>query len=114
MQKYARSKSGLAAAILMVAGLLMALVLPGRLAAQIDRGEVTGTVEDPSGAAVANAQLTLTNNATGVSVATKSTATGTYVLDDLMPGQYTIQAEAPGFQRYVVHGVSVHVQQVLT
>ena len=31
---------------------LLALCLPGRLAAQLDRGEITGTVEDPTGAVV--------------------------------------------------------------
>ena len=77
-----------------VLAMLVALCIPCRLAAQIDRGEITGTVEDPSGAVVANARILLTNSATGVKTTTKSTNTGTYVFDDLIPGTYTIEAEA--------------------
>lgn len=94
--------------------LLVALGWPGRLAAQLDRGEITGTVEDPTGAVVPNTSITLTNDATGVSIETKSTATGTYVFDDLLPGKYTLAAQTAGFQKYVEHGVIVQVQQVQT
>ena len=93
---------------------LLALCLPGRLTAQLDRGEVTGTVEDPSGAVVQKATIALINDDTTVKISTKSTATGTYVFDDVIPGNYTVEAEAPGFKKYIVHGVIVHVQQVLT
>jgi hypothetical protein len=93
---------------------LLALCLPGRLAAQLDRGEVTGTVEDPSGAVVQKAMIALINDDTTAKTSTKSTATGTYVFDDVLPGNYTVEAEAPGFQKYVVHGVIVQVQQVET
>ena len=46
--------------------LLVVVLLPGRLTAQLDRGEITGTVEDPSGAVVRNAKIVLTNDATNV------------------------------------------------
>ncbi len=97
-----------------VLGLLIALCIPGRLVAQLDRGEVTGTVEDPSGAVVQNAAIVLANDDTTAKITTKSTATGTYVFVDVLPGKYTVEAEAPGFQKYVVHDVLVHVQQVAT
>jgi hypothetical protein len=84
------------------------------VAAQVDRGEITGTVEDSSAAVFANARILLTNDATGVTATTQSTNTGTYVFGNLLPGTYTIQAEAPSFEKYVVHGIYVHVQQVLT
>ena len=93
---------------------LVALCIPGRLRAQLDRGEVTGTVEDPSGAVVQKAKIILTNDDTTAKIATQSTATGTYVFDDVLAGKYTVEAEATGFQKYVVHGVLVHVQQVST
>ena len=98
----------------MAMGLLVVLCLPVCLIAQLDRGKVTGTVEDPNGAVVQNARVVLTNDATNVSATTGSTQTGTYVFDDLLPGQYTVEAESAGFQKYVVHGLYVHVQQVLT
>lgn len=95
-------------------GLLAVLLLPCRLTAQLDRGEVTGTVEDPSGKVVQKATIVLSNDATGVKITTNSTATGTYVFNSVYPGTYTVEAEATGFQKYVVRGVIVHVQQVLT
>ncbi|HEY1646560.1 MAG TPA: TonB-dependent receptor [Terracidiphilus sp.] len=94
--------------------MLMALCLPCRVAAQLDRGEITGTVEDPSGAVVHGARILLTNDATGGKIATESTNTGTYVFDDVLPGKYTVEAEAGGFQKFVEHGVIVQVQQVLS
>ncbi len=97
-----------------VLSLLVFLGLPCRLAAQLDRGEITGTVEDPSGAVIQNAKIVLTNDASNVRTTTNSTQTGTYVFDGVIPGEYTVEAEAGGFQKYVVHGVYVHVQQVLT
>ena len=81
-----------------VLGLLIALCIPGRLVAQLDRGEVTGTVEDPSGAVVQNAAIVLANDDTTAKITTKSTATGTYVFVDVLPGKYTVEAEAPGFR----------------
>jgi Carboxypeptidase regulatory-like domain/TonB-dependent Receptor Plug Domain len=94
--------------------LLVSSLLPCRMWAQIDTGGITGTAQDPTGAVVAGATITLTNDATNVSLMTESTATGTYVFSGLMPGNYTIKGESHGFQNYVVHGVQVHVQQVLT
>ncbi|HZP03846.1 MAG TPA: TonB-dependent receptor [Terracidiphilus sp.] len=99
---------------LVALGLLITLSLPCRVAAQIDRGEITGTVEDPSGAVVPNVRILLTNDATGVTAATQSTNTGTYVFGNLLPATYTVQAESAGFEKYVVRGLYVHVQQVLT
>jgi hypothetical protein len=99
-------------AVLLIAALAAVVCLPMRLAAQLDRGEITGTIEDPSSAVVPNATITLTNEATGTKIATRSTATGTYVFDDVLPGKYTIEADAAGFGKFVEHGVVVQVQQV--
>ncbi|MGH9351397.1 MAG: carboxypeptidase regulatory-like domain-containing protein, partial [Terriglobia bacterium] len=98
------------------AALVCAFLLFGfsPLAAQIATGGITGTVLDPSGAAVPGANITLSNVATGVNSATRSTATGNYSFSGLPPGTYTIQTSASGFQNYVVHGVVVHLQQIQT
>ena len=100
--------------LFLILSLLVFLFLPCRLTAQIDRGEVTGTVKDPSGAVVSGTKIVLTNDATNVTATTQSTSTGTYVFNNLNPGTYTIQADSKGFGTYVVHGLYVHVQQVLT
>ncbi|MGB7136908.1 MAG: TonB-dependent receptor, partial [Acidobacteriaceae bacterium] len=81
---------------------------------QLDTGSITGTAKDPSGAVISAAKITLTNQATGAKVITQSTSTGDYTFSDLTPGTYRIQAEASGFKNYVVEGIVVHVQQVLT
>jgi Carboxypeptidase regulatory-like domain/TonB dependent receptor len=101
------------AGLRLFAGALIAvLFLPLCAMAQLDRGEITGTVEDPTGAVLQNAAIAIINDDTNVRITTKSTATGTYVFDDVIPGKYTVEAEAPGFQKYVVRGVIVQVQQI--
>lgn len=94
--------------------LCVAVFATNPLFAQIDSGEITGTVQDGSGAVIAGAKITLTNDATSTSAITQSTSTGTYVFSDVKAGTYTIEVEANGFQKYVTHGINVHVQQVLT
>jgi len=99
---------------LAILGLLVFLFLPCRLTAQIDTGGITGTVQDSSGAVIVGAQVTLTNEATGVMTTVQSTSTGTYVFDAVKPGTYTLEAQATGFEKYLNRGEMVHVQQVLT
>ncbi len=93
--------------------LLLALVsVP--LRAQIDMGAVAGTVMDPSGGRVPNAQLTLTNEGTGVSQGTRSSSTGSYVFPSVIPGTYTLKASASGFKSFVEKGIDVHMQNTVT
>ena len=100
--------------VFLLLGLLVFLSIPKQMCAQIDRGEITGTVLDPTTAVVPGARITLTNDATNVSIQTQSTSTGTYVFSNLNPGTYSIKAESGGFENYMVQGLDVHVQQVLT
>ena len=96
-------------------GLLCVIIFAvNPLTAQIDSGGITGTVRDTSGAVVSGAIITLTNDAMNSTAVTQSTSTGTYVFDGVKAGSYTLKAEAGGFQKYVAHGISVHVQQVQT
>src|ERR1700732_761591 len=68
-----------AASLSAVLLLFVCLLLPYRLAAQIDTGGITGTVHDSAGAVVVGARVTLTNEATGVKTTVQSTSSGTYV-----------------------------------
>ena len=73
-------------------------VLASALMAQIQNGQFTGTVTDPSGAAIANAKVTVTNVGTNLAVTTVTTATGTFVARELPVGTYKITVEAAGFK----------------
>jgi len=59
---------------------------------------IVGTVTDPSGAAVANASITVTNLDTGLSRTLTTSGDGQYVVPDLHIGRYTVRAAASGFK----------------
>jgi hypothetical protein len=89
------------------------LLIAGGLFAQGDRGSITGTIADASGAAVANAALLVRNTETGANYQTASTATGNYTLSELPVGSYELSAAVPGFKKYVRSGITVLVAQTL-
>ena len=74
---------------------------------------VTGSVYDPSQAAVLGAEITLTHVATGQTRTTTSNASGLYSFANVGVGEYTLTATASGFQKYVKSGIVVNVAQTL-
>jgi outer membrane receptor protein involved in Fe transport len=68
--------------------------------AQVDRATLTGIVRDPSDAVIPQAQVTVTNLANGVVAKTTTNNEGTYLVLNLLPGEYLVQAEMTGFQRF--------------
>src|SRR5215471_20289571 len=60
---------------------------------------IQGTVEDPSGAAVAQAKVDLVNTVTQVSATTTTDTSGSYRFLSLAPGSYKITVEAKGFSK---------------
>ncbi len=75
------------------------LFLSSLALAQRDLGTLTGTVTDPSGAAVPNAKVTITEDATALSYDVTTGANGEYTRPLLKPGTYTITVEAAGFRK---------------
>jgi uncharacterized membrane protein len=71
-------------------------------------------VSDASGASVAGAKVTLSNEATGVGRDAKTNDSGDYVLLEVQPGQYSIKVEQQGFTTILRKGVTVEVNQVVT
>jgi len=63
-----------------------------------DRATLTGTVTDPSGAAIPAATVKATDTATNTTTETKSTTDGVYTIPYLNPGTYSIEVTAGGFQ----------------
>lgn len=74
------------------------------LGAQPAWGQATtslrGVVTDPSGAAVPNAQVTLTNTATNTVRTAVTGSDGAYAFTEVQPGTYTLTVEAQGFRKY--------------
>lgn len=79
------------------------------LPAQTITGTILGTVVDASGAAIPNAQITLTNQGTGAVRNAVSTADGTYTVPQVPAGNYAVQATAQGFTQAQVKDVVVTV-----
>jgi carboxypeptidase family protein len=77
-------------------------------------GSISGTVVDPSGAAVPGAKITATNIDTGATRQTTTSADGSYAFLGLRVGSYSLSVEASGFQRTVQTGISVKADQSLT
>src|SRR5882724_7889328 len=83
------------------------------LQGQSTYGSITGAVTDPSGAAIADAQVTLTNLGT-LEKRTQATGNdGLYTFVNLFPGRYKIEAEKTGFKRITRPEVVVDVQQAV-
>lgn len=74
-----------------------------------DRGTITGTITDSSGAAVPSAALVLTNPATGISQKAASGPDGTYNFLYLPVGKYSLTVEQQGFQKASVPSIVVNV-----
>jgi hypothetical protein len=90
--------------------LLLALVLTPSAFAQSDRGNLTGTVTDPTGAVVPNAKVTATSLSTGEVRETTTSDEGTYTLAELKADVYSVSAEAQGFKKTTIDSVQVAVQ----
>jgi hypothetical protein len=75
--------------------------------AQSTTGTLRGQVLDPSGAAVPDAKVTITNQETNVSVTITTTSAGTYQVPSLIPGLYRVAIEASGFKGLSLTNVNV-------
>src|SRR5258706_738677 len=81
--------------------------------AQTAYGTVNGSVTDASGAAIADAQVTLTNLGTSEKRTQSTGNEGFYSFVNLNPGRYKIDVEKPGFKRITRPEVVVDVQQTV-
>jgi outer membrane receptor protein involved in Fe transport len=88
---------------------LFLLALPA--GAQVASGILSGTVSDPSSAAVSGASVTATQAGTGLVRSTVTDARGVYVFDPIPAGAYAIAAQKAGFRNYEASGVTVELNQ---
>ena len=70
-------------------------------------GQLSGTVLDPSGAAIPNAQVTVNEPATGFTSSANTSSAGAYSFAELQPGNYQVTATAPGFAQAVYNSVVI-------
>ena len=66
---------------------------------QVASAELSGTVTDATGAAVANAKVTATNVATNIERSTTTETNGNYIIPLLPPGDYILNVEGSGFRK---------------
>ncbi|MBL8241316.1 MAG: TonB-dependent receptor [Bryobacterales bacterium] len=95
--------------------ILIATLLCGATAllAQSERGNITGIVTDQSGAAIAGAQLTLTQRDTNTITKAVATSAGEYNLPNLLPGAYRMEVTANGFKRYLQQNIMLSAGNTL-
>ena len=75
---------------------------------------ISGTVTDPSGAVIPNAQVTIHSLATGLDRVVSTDSAGLYAVPSLIPGDYKVQATARGFSTYTVPKVTLEVDREVT
>jgi hypothetical protein len=86
---------------------VIALLLPSLTPAQEFRGAVSGAVTDTSGSAVAGAKVTVSETRTGTKSDTTTDTQGQYNALFLLPGDYDISVQAPGFTESTRKGLHI-------
>src|SRR5271166_1071149 len=89
---------------------LFLLLLAGSSFAQTT-GQITGTVHDPSGANVGNAQVKVSSPERGITRETATNSSGEYLVSGLPAGNYDLTVTAPGFKTYLAKGIVLRVAQ---
>jgi len=81
------------------------------LSGQEARGTILGRVVDPTDSVIVGAKVEGLNANTGVRSTATTNERGDYILPFLIPGDYTLTVEAPGFRRFVSTGINVRVNE---
>ncbi len=107
VNSFIRTTCGLIIGVMAV----LCVLSPQPVGAQSTVGTILGAVTDASGAAVPGASITVTNTDTGATRTVATEASGSYQMPRLLPGNYSISVERPGFRKAVVTGVVLQVNQ---
>lgn len=83
-------------------------VLVGMATAQVGSASLGGVVQDPSGAAVAGATVTLENALSGTPQTTATNGTGAFSFAAVLSGDYSLTVEKPGFSKFVQTGLHLN------
>jgi hypothetical protein len=93
---------------------LLPLCLAGLASAQVSTASVNGVVRDPQGAVIPGATIALRSVETSVEHTSVSNSAGNYVILNITPGRYTIQASAKGFNPQKTDEFVLAVDQIAT
>jgi len=107
--KTQRSPQRFVAFLLTLAACVGILSFTPSARAQYDNGSLLGTIKDPSGAPIANASVTVSDSATGLTTQTKTNGSGDYEVPTLHVGTYRISATAQGFSVAVAQNIAISV-----
>jgi hypothetical protein len=80
---------------------------------QVDEGSISGTIQDPTGAVIPNAHVTLLNTDQGISLETTTNTGGAFTFSPVRIGHYTVSASAPGFSTTTQQNVQMPAPQNL-
>lgn len=97
-----------------VAFCLMAILLIPSAWGQGLTGGISGTITDPNGGAVPNAKITVRNAGTNAESQATTDSSGLFRVLALVPGNYSVSAEAPGFRRTITTPQAVDVSTIRT
>ena len=94
---------------------MVVILFPAAIRAQVAGGTLSGTITDPTGRAVPQAQIVITNVATSVERTVTTNADGFYTAVNLLPGEYQVTITATGFNSERKAGITMTVgaQQTL-
>jgi hypothetical protein len=93
--------------------LLLSLICPLSLLAQLTSATISGKVMDSAGAAIPGASVTATNTATGGITHAETDGQGSYVLTGIAPGPYSVSISRDGFESYEQQNLVVTVEQTV-
>jgi hypothetical protein len=94
-----------------IVALCLIAVLSAAAYAQLTRGFISGTITDSTGAAVPNAKITVTEEATGIQHVGVTNQAGVYRFVALEPGVYTVVFEKNGFETTTLEGIELKTAQ---
>lgn len=94
--------------------LLILLLAAAICGAQTSNGTITGVVSDPNGAVLPKVSVTVTNNDTGEKHVTTTNDSGSYRVESVAPGLYTVEIKAAKFSELKLEDVVVTASVVTT